>query len=341
MREPPIRRPAAEDRGPPRPSRRRSARAAVRGPGIAAAALLAGGCTIAEVVEPPTADLLVVEAVLRTDHTQQFVLLHRSVRDEITVGEARAQVVVTGPDGARYEFDQSLEPCITVDPAYGDFLPEQVGGTCYVSAITGGVWVQPGASYELTVRTVRGEEVRARTTVPGAFTFHDIRNSSRVDVAAPVCTLSPATALPVRWSTSAGAWGYVAPLTVSGLSEALPASYDPPEPLELVGVAVSARDTALMLPAEFGVFERFQENQDLLRVLQEGLPEGTTARVIVAAADRNYINGVRGGTFNPSGRVRISSVVGDGVGVFGSLTPLTFAVEVGPRRLGVPSCLDG
>ncbi len=58
----------------------------------------------------------------------------------------------------------------------------------------------------------------------------------------------------------------------------------------------------------------------------------------VAAADRNYINGVRGGSFNPSGQVRISSVTGDGVGVFGSLVPLQAAVEAGPARAGRPPC---
>jgi hypothetical protein len=62
-------------------------------------------------------------------------------------------------------------------------------------------------------------------------------------------------------------------------------------------------------------------------------------RLTVAAVDRNYVNGVRGGSFNPSGRVRVSSVTGDGEGVFGSLVPLTLEVEVlrGPSRL--PACL--
>jgi Domain of unknown function (DUF4249) len=304
----------------------------------AAAAMLLGGCTIAEVVEPPTEDLLVVEAVLRTDASQQFILLHRTVREESTVGESRAEVLVTTSTGERHLFIQSLEACIAVDPAYGSFLPEQVGGTCYVSAGSFGQWVQPGVTYDLTIRTVRGEIVRGRTTVPGNFTVNGIRTTNRLDSSEPVCRLPAATPLPVRWSASAGAWGYVAPLTIIGLSSVLPPSYEAPEPLELTGLAVSARDTTLTLPTQFGVFDRFQYNQDLLRVLQQGLPEGTSARVVIAAADRNYINGVRGGTFNPSGRVRISSIVGDGVGVFGSLNALGFAVEVGAPTQLQPSC---
>ncbi|HLM67787.1 MAG TPA: hypothetical protein VK358_09680, partial [Longimicrobium sp.] len=83
-------------------------------------------------------------------------------------------------------------------------------------------------------------------------------------------------------------------------------------------------------------------NQDLLRALQGGLPDKTAATVVVAAADRNFVNGVRGGNFNPSGQVRISSIVGDGVGVFGSLTPLSFTIRVGiVNDASLPPCIGG
>jgi len=58
----------------------------------------------------------------------------------------------------------------------------------------------------------------------------------------------------------------------------------------------------------------------------------------VAAADRNYVNAVRGGGFNPSGPVRVSSVVGDGIGTFGSLVPLRLFVVVGTGGEEVPPC---
>ena len=93
---------------------------------------------------------------------------------------------------------------------------------------------------------------------------------------------------------------------------------------------------AVLTDMDTGVFDRFSYNQDLLRLLQAGLPAGTFARVVVAAADRNYINGVRGGSFNPSGPIRISSIVGDGVGVFGSLVPRHAAIVVIPTNQ--PSC---
>jgi hypothetical protein len=305
----------------------------------AAAVLGLAGCTIADVTVPAGEDRLVVEAVLRTDIVRQTLLLHRSVREQASVGETGARVVVTG-GGREFVFDETTEPCYTVDAGY-EGSEVAVGVTCYASRGEDGRWVQPGQTYELRVETARGEVARAITTVPGTFRANGIRTTSRNDRIEPVCSLPPGTPLPLSWTPAPGAWGYLVPLTIYGLSGRLPPSYDAPDPMELVGVSVSASDTTLVLPGEFGVFDRFDYNQDLLRALQAGLPDETAARVVIAAADRNYINGVRGGNFNPSGQVRVSSIVGDGVGVFGSLTTLVFLVEVGTSPGGFPLCIGG
>jgi hypothetical protein len=239
----------------------------------------------------------------------------------------------------RIVFQESLLACYSIDPGYLDSdTPIEIRGTCYASSNAAGRWVTPGAAYDLSVRTGRGEQARARTTVPGSFTLNEVPVSRFNDQPPLACSQNPATPLPLTWTQAEGAWGYIAPLQISGLRAVLPDSVNAPDPLELIGVSVSAADTSLVLPGEFGVFDRFSLNQTLLRVLQAGLPAGTTARVVVAAADRNYINGVRGGSFNPSGPVRISSVVGDAVGVFGSLVPLHASVVVGSRFPELPSC---
>lgn len=309
------------------------------GTAMAAAALLllgAAGCTLADVVVPESDDRLVVEAVLRTDAERQTIVLHRSVRGNASAAEPGASVVVRGPGGRAVAFAESDEDCIG---NRGDYAADtlEVRVSCYRSPAGEGRWVRPGERYELEVSTTRGERARGTTTVPGAFALRTLPFTD--DGSAPVaCALPAGTLLPVRWSRSAGAWGYVAPLRIFGLAASLPPGVSVPEPLELLGLAVSAADTAIVLPSEFGIFDRFDLDQALLRLLQGGLPAGTTARVTVAAADRNYINGVRGGSFNPSGQVRISSVTGDGVGVFGSLVPLQAAVEAGPARAGRPPC---
>jgi hypothetical protein len=305
----------------------------------AAAALALSACTIADVTVAPGDDRLVVEAVLRTDTRGQFILLHRGVRSGVAEGEVDATVVVTRGDGVSIPFYETADPCYAIDSAYLQAEdPVDIRGTCYASPRSLGNWVVPGATYDLSVRTLRGEEARGRTTVPGAFTLRGVSVSRLEHEPALPCTLPPLTPLPLTWTQAAGAWGYIAPLRIWGLSRVLPDTFNAPDPLQLVGVSVSAADTSLVLPGEFGVFDRFDYDQNLLRLLQTGLPAGTTARVVVAAGDRNYINGVRGGSFNPSGPIRISSIVGDGVGVFGSLAPLTTILEVGTPGPGAIRC---
>lgn len=304
------------------------------------AGLLLSGCTIADVAVAPGEDRLVVEAVLRTDVGTQAILLHRSVQGGMAQGERGAQVVVTRTDGLQTTFREApVASCYSIDPAYQQSdEPVEIRGTCYEAPRASLNWVIPGQTYELTVRTTRGEVARGRTTIPGDFTIVGMIVSGSQDLPPTACTLPPDTPLPLIWTQAEGAWGYIGPLRIHGLGAALPDSFGARDPLQLVGVSVSARDTSLLLPGEFGVFDRLNYNQNLLRRLQAGLPEGVIARVVVAAADRNYINGVRGGAFNPSGPIRISSVVGDGVGVFGSLVPITTVLEVGEPEPDRPVC---
>lgn len=306
---------------------------------MAAGAALLPACTIADVTVAPGDDRLVVEGVLRTDARMQLILLHRGVQSGVAEGEPGAQVVVTRGDGVRVTFQQTTVACYSVDTGYLDSdTPIEIRGTCYASPNSAGRWVIPGTTYDLSVRTTRGEEARGRTVVPGDFTLTGVPVSRLNDQPPVPCLLAPQTPLPLTWTQASGAWGYIAPLRIGGLGTVLPDSFNAPDPLELIGVSVSAADTSLVLPGEFGVFDRFSLNQNLLRVLQTGLPAGTAARLVVAAADRNYINGVRGGAFNPSGPVRISSIVGDGVGVFGSLVPLHAYVVANSAVLDLPRC---
>lgn len=57
----------------------------------------------------------------------------------------------------------------------------------------------------------------------------------------------------------------------------------------------------------------------------------------MAAGDRNYVNWVRGGNFNPSGQVRVPSIVGDGTGVFASLVSRE-RILVTRDEASAPSC---
>lgn len=296
----------------------------------AAVALACAGCTIADVTEAGGDDVLIVEGVMRSDRPDQRILLHRSVRGALSPGERNAQVFVTGNAGARHDFEMvPTSQCLSVDPLYATADSVDLQATCYRSASADGYWVLPDSVYDLTVITTGGETARGRTHVPAPFAILQFPYRSRLRDGPKECTIPGGEALPVVWTQSRGAYGYLAPLRILGLDRVAPDSLHAPAELELTGLAISSGDTTLVLPSDFGVFDRFSLDQRLLRYLRTGLPPGVRAEIVIAAADRNYINGVRGGSFNPSGQVRISSVVGDGRGVFGSLVPLTVVFNVG------------
>jgi hypothetical protein len=158
--------------------------------------------------------------------------------------------------------------------------------------------------------------------VPLDFTVPSASVGSGSDL---VCSLAPETTFILTWTRSPGAASYVADLSIFGLAQA---GILAPEPFELRGLAVSDTDTTIALPAEFGVFERLNYNAELFKAIENGFPGGIQLSVALAAADRNWVNSVRGGNFNPSGLIRISTVVGDGVGVFGSLVVKHISIPV-------------
>lgn len=302
-------------------------------PILLAAAL--GGCELTEVTISPSEDVLVVEAALRAGEPVQRILLHRSIDSDGGGADAASQVTVTTPAGQVVPFQHaSLNTC-TGGLTDGQADEGAALATCFVSATQASGWVQPGAAYDLSVRTPEGRVVRGRTTVPGDFRLVSPNPSTTSDF---TCRIPPNTRLPLVWTVSDGAWAYLSVLVVEGLGTALAGTgVEAPDRLVFRGVDVSAGDTTRVVPADF-IVTRLDLDNALLLAIRDGFPEGTSLEIGVAAIDRNYANAVRGGNFNPSGRLRISSVVGDGVGYFGSLVPLRLKVVVTSRDDGHPPC---
>jgi hypothetical protein len=136
--------------------------------------------------------------------------------------------------------------------------------------------------------------------------------------------------LDVVWRASPSAWVYAAEASLGGIQRALGPhglTVDR-DPLRLFGLSISSADTTLAFPREFGLFDRFDDDlTEALAFMQGGLPAGVNTNIVIAAADRNYVNWERGGNFNPSGQVRVPSIRGDGSGVFGSLVPKNIRVR--------------
>jgi hypothetical protein len=304
-------------------------------------ATLAASCRLTEVALPAGSDVLVVEAILRVGARQQYVLLHRSMEGRTIRGETGAYVFVTPAHAATITFYEApLRECLTQSPDNWSIPDVQVDATCYLSPVAAGRFVHSGAEYELLVETERGERVRGRTRVPGSFGFRSPSVSVNPNTLSVSCEL-PTRPFTLAWSRSLGAWSYLTSLHISGFAadeDLRSAGIDVPDPLELTGVSVSATDTTLLFPANLGLFQRADYDQRLFQLLQQGLPAGLDVIFVILAGDQNFTNGIRGGRFNPSGNVRSSSVIGDGVGVFGSVVPLQIRSSRGANEPPLPPC---
>ena len=277
-----------------------------------AAGLAAGsGCELTEEVLAPAEDLVVAEALvqLREDLDGQRILvfLHRTVSGDRRIDVPGARVEVVGPRGLRFTLPETSEnECVAATP---DRMP---AGTCYYVDSDAGLGLRPGDRLELTVETASGEVLESATTIPGR---HEITTARE-----PWCWALPDTQVELAWTPSEGAWAYFAEALINDLDDALvdEGIVVETDPFYLTGISVSAADTTITFPAEFGVFDRADIDTDIAVRLQTGVPEGVESDVAITAVDRNYTNWVRGGNFNPSGQVRIPSVRGEGTGYFGS-----------------------
>lgn len=267
-----------------------------------------------------------------TDAAQGWVFVHGIVGGQQSqTGPPDATITMSTDNGESTVLsERPIETCVVSG------VPSVDPGRCYAADLHPGV--RPGVEVSLRVETDDGRVVTGRTLMP-----RDFEMLSPV-VAGQTCQLPANTRVDVRWTVSPGAWAYPSEARFEGLAERL-ALTDPlyatlDEPLVVFGLAVSDSDTTISFPNEFGVFDRFGDDDlvGALVLIQDGLPEGVRSRVTVAAADRNWVNWERGGNFNPSGPVRVPSVGGDGFGVFGSMVLKTIGIEVGALVPGRPAC---
>ena len=302
---------------------------------VTVAALGAGGCSLQEITIVDVEDVVVAEVQVQIGEGGDRVtaFLHRTVGG---LGDGfhpvpGAQIVISRDGGASVELaETSLERCVST-------MPEGGTGSCYWMAPAASVGFGPGDHLRLRIDLPSGGALTSSTIVPGDFAVLEIAEGAQ-------CLLPPSMPFTVRWTGSEGTWAYVNETLIMGLKSAfLPLGIEAEsDTLELVGLSISASDTTIVFPSEFGIFDRFELDQDLARSLQEGLPPGIRAPVTISATDRNFVNWARGGSFNPSGQVRVPSVHGDGTGVFASSVTRTFEVVVNPTPEGgafsAPAC---
>lgn len=311
-----------------------SAEGRAAGPGAVGAwgmcLTLLTGCQLTEISMVRPEGHLVGEAyVMVGDGDDQVtVFLHETLgtKDPAVLASATVKIRV-GQALELFLEPQFPEICLMPEAA------EKVRGSCFAAGPEVDGLIQPGDRVEVEISLRDGRSLRGTTVLPGELKLLQPRN-------APLCALPPGRHLPMVWSRSAGAWAYSAESSIWGLRGALAGRGIEVEKdsVALQGLAVSEKDTVIVFPREFGVFSRAQLQRELALALQEGLPRGAAAVVTLAALDRNYVNWVRGGNFNPSGLVRVPSLRGDGTGVVASAVRRTLGV-VGSEPRFIPGAL--
>ncbi len=287
----------------------------MRRPVLAMAVLAAASaCELQEITVVDVEEVVVAEvyANVAADPAQNelLALLHQTLGSEdIDAAEADlvgARITVRRPsDGLAIALrNAAITECIEEERTD---LPQ----ACFLADSVDAARLAPADLLTLEVQLVGGGMLEGETRVPGTFQLPGFPAE---------CRLVPDTLLPLRWTRAAGAWAYVNETAIGGLPEALRSEgiVVREDPLYLLGLSISDADTTIAFPSEFGVFNRFDLDQQLAVRLQRGLPAGADAEITVTAVDRNYVNWARGGNFNPSGQVRVPSLRGDGSGVFGS-----------------------
>ena len=296
---------------------------------LTAAAMLVG-CNIEEITIVKIEDVIIAEIYvnLNEDPTENEVraYLHHTVGAPEGVDELpSAQVVVRRSDGLTLNLAENvLEACI-------DTLPTTGSGVCFLANPAQTPSLSPGDLLEVEVTFVGGGTLLGATRVPSAF---------QVDGMPTACRLNPNTLLPITWSKAEGAWAYLNETSILGLPDALKPEgiVVEDDPLELLGLSISDQDTTIVFPSEFGLFDRFDLDQNLSTRLQSGIPDSTTAEVSITAVEGNFVNWQRGGNFNPSGQVRVPSLRGDGTGVFGATVNRGFDVVSSDQASALPDC---
>ena len=295
---------------------------------FAALAALAG-CDLEEVTIIEIEDVVIAEIYvnLAEDPTENEIraFLHHTLGAPGVDELPNALIVVRRPDGLTLNLvENRLEACL-------ESLPTVGSGACFLADPAQTPNLSPGDLLEVEVTLADGGSLVGAVRVPSSFHIAGVSTT---------CRLDPNTLLPILWSSSDGAWAYVNETSISGLPEALRGEgiVAEEDPLNLLGLSISDQDTTVVFPSEFGIFDRFDLSQDLASRLQHGLPPSTTAEVSITAVERNFVNWVRGGNFNPSGQVRVPSLRGDGVGVFGATVNRRFIVFSSAQAGSMPDC---
>ncbi len=308
---------------------------------VLAGAPVLGGCALTEVTVTESEDVVIAEAQLTINQHGDggtslgvYTYLHRTLSGQ-RADEVEGAVVRVSGSSAVVHVEAADSGAVCLAPWQHEEDEEEVlepdVGSCYRTSVAPSPF-SPGEVLELEVVLPEGGTLTGVSQVPDAFEFIGLMHEDGY------CRIEPDTNYRFRWTEAAGTWSYVSDTWIEGLPEALAGrDIEVPDSLYLTGFAIGEKDTEILFPGEYGLFDLGEQaDADLLRILDDGLPGGAWGEVAFAATDRNWVNWARGGNFNPSGLIRIPSVFGDGTGFFGTATQRSLSVIAAPDGAGMP-----
>ena len=308
---------------------------------VLAGAPVLGGCALTEVTVTESEDVVIAEAQLTINQHGDggtslgvYTYLHRTLSGQ-RADEVEGAVVRVSGSSAVVHLEAADSGAVCLAPWQHEEDEEEPlepdVGSCYRASVAPSPF-SPGEVLELEVVLPEGGTLTGVSQVPDAFEFIGLTHEDGY------CRIEPDTNYRFRWTEAAGTWSYVSDTWIEGLPEALAGrDIEVPDSLYLTGFAIGEKDTEILFPGEYGLFDLGEQaDADLLRILDDGLPGGAWGEVAFAATDRNWVNWARGGNFNPSGIIRIPSVFGDGTGFFGTATQRTLNVIAASDGAGMP-----
>ncbi len=306
---------------------------------VLAAVLGAQGCELTEVTIAAPDDVIIAQTNLVVELDPElsggtlnvFTYLQRTLNPDMARPVSGAVISIAGPFGTvRLTEREDGSDCFHLPGlAPGDTLTTDHRlefGSCYGARITPSPFA-PGDALSQEIVVPDGRRLTAVSQLPGAFAFQGLSQEDGR------CRLEPDTNYRFSWTTAEGTWSYLSEARFEGLQDALAGrELEAPDTLHLLGISIGDQDTEVVFPRQYGFFRLFDDDvSEIVNALQDGMPAGASAEIAVVATDRNWVNWVRGGNFNPSGQIHIPSVFGDGgTGSFGTGTGRRIRVTARP-----------
>ena len=264
--------------------------------------LVAASVTVVLTVDP-------VDSTVQS--TDVLALLLRDAHDD-RVPDASVRIV--GKSGRSLHLEELPD---TAEACTGP-QNERAAGTCYAASVPS-AYFAPLEQLSLRIETPGGGQLRGTSMIPGLFV------PSRLSARDGRCRLSPETGFRIRWGFVGGTWAHIAEAEFTGLR---PNLWPNPWPLYLSTAWMATFQPASMVfPSKLLEGDVPQEARKAARRLETGMPWGVTARLAVAAIDRNWANWIRPGQVDVAGEVPVPSVFGDGTGMFGTAVRWSVTME--------------